>query len=45
MCCVLGQVTLFTECLSTLEYKCVTADCQGSLMKCCGGGGGYLDME
>ena len=27
-------------CLSTLEYKWVTTDCQGSLMKCCGGRGG-----
>ena len=48
MCCVLGQVTLFTECLSLLwsinEYRRIADE---MLMKCCGGGGGgvNLDME
>ena len=41
-CVVFLGKSLYSECLSTLEYKWVSANCQGSLMKCCGGGGGTL---
>ena len=35
-CCILGQDTLLSQCLSTQEYKWVLVNCWGNLTNCGG---------
>ena len=36
LCCVFGQDTLLSQCLSPTKSKCVPANCQGNLTKMLG---------